>query len=68
MRSYIELCINTDETNDSNTEHPVVRLEFRSSVTTFDGVIEDLIRPALLASGFSKGTVDNLVILEEPES
>lgn len=53
MKSYIELCINTDNTNDPSTSHPVVRLEMPVACVAFDSVYENLIKPALEASGFS---------------
>lgn len=53
MRAYIELCIDTENTNDPNTSHPVVRLEMPTSCSSLDAVYENLVKPALEASGFS---------------
>ena len=57
MKSYIELCIDTQNTNDPGTSHPVVRLEMPVACNTIDSVWENLIKPSLEASGFSD--VDN---------
>lgn len=53
MKSYIELCINTDNTNDPSTSHPIVRLEMPVECVSLDSVYENLVKPALEASGFS---------------
>lgn len=53
MSSYIEICINDDATNDPNTSHPVVRIEMPVACVGFDTAYENLIKPALEASGFS---------------
>ncbi len=57
MGSYIELCLDTESTGDSNTSHPVVRIEMPMPVQSLDTVIDNLIRPALLASGYTEGSL-----------
>lgn len=49
MRAYIELCID----NDPSTSHPTIRIEMPVACNTLDSVYQNLIRPALEASGFS---------------
>lgn len=52
MRAYIELCIDTHTTNDPSTSHPTVKIEMPVPCNTVESVYENLIKPALEASGF----------------
>lgn len=54
MKSYIELCIDTTNTNDPKTTHPVVRIELPVACVSHSSVIENLIIPALTAAGFPR--------------
>ena len=53
MRAYVELCIDTEETNDPATTHPTVKIEMPVACNSIASVWENLIKPALEASGFS---------------
>lgn len=53
MRAYIELCIDTENTNDPSTSHPTVKIEMPVPCQSIDSVYENLVKPALEASGFN---------------
>jgi hypothetical protein len=53
MRAYIELCIDTENTNDPSTSHPTVKIEMPVPCNSIDSVYENLVKPALEASGFN---------------
>lgn len=58
MISYIELSLN-------NTLNPTIRIEFNKEASSIETVLNDLIKPALLASGFRQKTVDKIVLFED---
>lgn len=58
MSSYIELSLSDDI-------HPKVRIEMNMNMVNIETVLEDLIKPALLASGFVQSTINKVVILDE---
>lgn len=53
MGAYVELSL-------SDTIHPKVRIEAKTNIGSIDVVLNDLVKPALLASGFMQDTVDKI--------
>lgn len=64
-KSYIELCVDTTNTNSASTTNPVVRIELPMPVLNINDVFERLVKPALLASGFGEYNVDTLVTQDD---
>ncbi len=58
MSSYLELQL-------SDSIHPRVKIEMPLDSVSLEAVLDDLIKPALLASGFQQGSVDKIIIEEE---
>jgi len=61
-KSYIEICCNADNNNDPDLTLPVVRIELPTQCESIWSVLDNLIKPALLASGFAQQTVDSLQV------
>lgn len=47
---------------------PTVRIELKESCVVMDDVLEDLIKPALLASGYTQHTVNRIVLVDPKEN
>lgn len=62
MNSYIELRLGDDNVS------PRVRIELATTISSMDAVLDDLIKPALLAAGFHQETVNKLQLVEEEAS
>lgn len=61
-KSYIEICIDTTSNNDPDLSLPSVRIELPTQCESIWSVLENLVKPALLASGFTQQTVDSVQI------
>lgn len=59
MSSYMELSL--------GESHPVVRINSKANIGSIETVLEDLIKPALLASGYQQRTVDKIVLSDEEQ-
>lgn len=67
MSSYIELKISDGYYQPNSTEcdnYPVVRIELANNAGGLETVLEDLIKPALLASGFAPENVNDIYFKE----
>jgi hypothetical protein len=58
--SYIELQLSEIQ--------PIVRIELKESCVVIDTVLEDLIKPALLASGYLEHTVNRIAVIDQEEN
>ncbi len=58
-KAYIELCL--------GKEHPTVRIEYPYEPGHMESVLDNLIKPALLGSGYVQQTVDKVVLIEEED-
>ena len=63
MNSYIELYLG--DTDTKRELYPNNRVELTLCVGTFDEIIESLVKPALLAAGFSEGSVNRLEVTSD---
>lgn len=64
MSSYIEFCL--DDQGDE-VIMPVVRITISAPRLSIQGVLDDLIKPALLASGFTDDTINKIAIKEDSQ-
>lgn len=67
MSSYIEIQISDSErdtfVDDASLVHPVVCIELSANCDSIHSVLDNLIKPALAASGFASSSVDRIIYL-----